>query len=278
MLTGKAMGLLNDFQNYRRTKRNKRFDITEIEVFLKSIELEKLKHIASCGLSLSTEEKNKFAVYSTYCGPTKNRTFKGKQIKSNVKHYFISNNQEVLASVTKFGWIPYYFDIPIYDNVIFSSYQSKVAKALPHLFKFLEQHDYTMYLDDKLHFDDNLLSSFEVLLTGNNAAIGLREHDFLHSNVLAEFAESMLQKRYYVLKDRTISYLDSQSSRGYSLKIDKLYRTGAIFRNMKHPKIRDINEVWFQNIIDCGINCQISFDILAQSYVDIVSLPNKLHE
>ena len=272
------MGLLNDFQNYRRTKRNKRFDITEIEVFLKSIELEKLKHIASCGLSLSTEEKNKFAVYSTYCGPTKNRTFKGKQIKSNVKHYFISNNQEVLASVTKFGWIPYYFDIPIYDNVIFSSYQSKVAKALPHLFKFLEQHDYTMYLDDKLHFDDNLLSSFEVLLTGNNAAIGLREHDFLHSNVLAEFAESMLQKRYYVLKDRTISYLDSQSSRGYSLKIDKLYRTGAIFRNMKHPKIRDINEVWFQNIIDCGINCQISFDILAQSYVDIVSLPNKLHE
>lgn len=278
-LTGKTMGLLKDFQNYRRNKRNKKFDVAEIEVFLKSIELEQLKkNIASSDLILSAEVNNKFAVYSTYCGPTINRTFKGKQIKSNVKHYFISNNKEILASVTKFGWTPFYLNIPIYDNVVFSAYQSKVAKALPHLFQFLEQHEYTMYLDDKLHFDDNLLSSFEVLLASNNAALGVREHDFLHSNVLAEFAESMLQKRYYVLKDRTISYLNAQLSKGHSLKIEKLYRTGAIFRNMKHSKIREINEAWFQNIIDCGINCQISFDVLAQSYRNIASLPNKLHE
>lgn len=40
------MGLLKDFQNYRRNKRNKKFDVAEIEVFLKSIELEQLKKIS----------------------------------------------------------------------------------------------------------------------------------------------------------------------------------------------------------------------------------------
>jgi hypothetical protein len=272
------MEFLKDLQKYRREKRNKKFDIKDIEVFLNSIQLETIKHIVSSNLAPPPEGNDKFAVYSTYCGPTRKRTFKGKPLKSNVKHYFISNNPEILASVTKFGWIPFYLDIPIYDNVVFSAYQAKIAKALPHLFQFLEQHDYTMYLDDNLHFDVDLLSSFEALLTSNNAALGLREHDFLNSNVLAEFAESMLQKRYYALKDRTISYINAQLSKGYSLEIDKLYRTGAIFRNMKHLKIKEINEAWFENIIDCGINCQISFDILAQSYNDITSLPNKLHE
>jgi hypothetical protein len=272
------MGLLKDFKNYRHAKRNKKYDISEIESFLNSINLETLKPILSSNQYQNPNTNNKFAVYSTYCGPTSNRTFKGKQIKSDIKHFFISNNHEILATASKFGWTPFFLDIPVYDNVVFSAYQAKVAKALPHLFQFLNQYDYTMYLDDKLYFDDKLLTSYETLLNNANAAIGLREHDFLNSNVLAEFAESMLQKRYYVLKDRTIRYIDEQLSKGQSLKSDKLYWTSAIFRNMKHPKIREINEVWFQNIIDCGINCQISFDILAHSYKDIVSLPNKIHE
>jgi len=272
------MGLLKDFKNYRRAKRNKKYDISEIEVFLNGISLETLKPILSSSQNLNNNVNNKFAVYSTYCGPTSNRTFKGKQIKSDIKHFFISNNHEILAAAKKFGWTPFFLDIPIYDNVVFSAYQAKIAKALPHLFQFLSQYDYTMYLDDKLYFDDKLLTSYEDLLDNADAAIGLREHDFLNSNVLAEFAESMLQKRYYVLKDRTIKYIDEQLSKGQSLKSDKLYWTSAIFRNMKHPEIREINEVWYQNIIDCGINCQISFDILAHSYNNIVSLPNKIHE
>lgn len=270
------MSLLKDIKLYFRAKKNKKFDISEIEDFLANIKLDSIKNILSGESNLDTKLTSKFAIYSTYCGPTSRRKFERKFIQSNVPHYFISNNLDVLDSAKKYGWTPFYLDIPVYDNLVYSAYQSKIAKALPHIFSFLNQHDYTMYLDDKLFFDEDLLYDFEKLLLNNEAALALREHDFLKANVLAEFAESMLQKRYYVLKDRTIKYLNIQINSGRSLQLSKLYRTGAIFRNMRHSRINEINENWYQNILDCGINCQISFDILAQSYKDIVTLPGHL--
>lgn len=269
------MRFLKEFENFFREKKNKKFSIIDIDSFIKEISLDRVTEISNQAPH-NTKALGKHVVYSTYCGSTKNKTFNARLIESDVKHYFISNNEDVLISAEKKGWTPYFLDLPVYDNLIYSSWQAKIAKAMPHIFPFIENYQYSMYLDDKLNFDVNLLSIYEGILACEDAAIALREHDFLKSNVLAEFSEAMKHKRYFVLRERTINYISNEIESGYSLRAKRVWWTSAIFRNMRHREIKEINQAWYLKILNCGINCQISFDFLAQNYSSISVLPQKI--
>jgi hypothetical protein len=39
---------------------------------------------------------------------------------------------------------------------------------------------------------------------------------------------------------------------------------------MKHPKIIEMNTLWFDNIQDCGIQCQISFFFVKQLFSECI--------
>jgi len=144
----------------------------------------------------------------------------------------------------------------------------KHLKANPHLYKELNKYKYLCYLDSKLaKLNEDFIEKLIInKFINENYAIILRQHWFLDNNVWSEFNESMFQERYKHEKDKYLKYIDSQLKKGFKEITDIHCATGLIIRNMKHKKIKDINNTWYSHIQECGIQCQISFFFVKQLF------------
>jgi hypothetical protein len=162
-------------------------------------------------------------------------------------------------------------------NRILSAHQAKVAKALPHLFPQLCAYKYLLYVDDKISFS---LDSMKLWLSNSvgkkDWAIKIRKHPSLTGNILHEFGTAMIQPRYQAQRDQTTQYITHKVENGYKLDVECLYWTSAILRNMQHPDTIKINEQWYEDILSCGIECQIAFDFVAQRFNSIQIMPEKI--
>ena len=69
-----------------------------------------------------------------------------------------------------------------------------------------------------------------------------------------------------------LDIISEEATKGCKL-FCQLYWTSAILRNMKHPDIESLNNIWYQSILRCGTNCQISFDIVSQQFQSVTLLP-----
>ena len=241
-----------------------------------SLTIEALNQIMPRKRSILIKRKSCAAVYSTYFGSNQSLTFNKQLADSYTDHYFISNNLDLLTNVKKLGWIPIHINLPISRNRILSAQQSKIPKALPHIFEELNQYEYLFYKDDKIDFDTSLLPSLIDKMESEKAALSIRLHPDLTSNVLNEFAVAMHQHRYEAQRSQMVEYISKKLDDGYSLKVRRMFWTAAILRNMNHPDTITINEDWYQNILECGIECQLSFDFVAQRYGCIIEMPHNI--
>lgn len=220
-------------------------------------------------------KKYNLAIYTTFCGSWKYKTFKRLIVNNLYEHFFISNNQKVLKEVEKLGWKPLFLNEEINEDKTISAIQAKFAKAMPHKFSELKNYDYTFYIDDKgIPSIPKIEKSIEYL-NNNNSSFGIRAHPWLQNNNLFEFAEAMDQPRYKKEWFKTVEYISSSIKNGYKLE-GQMYWTSAILRNMNHPDINKINELWFDHILKCGANCQISFNFISQKFNSISILPSDL--
>jgi hypothetical protein len=244
-----------------------------------SLQLDFLKPLIANTAPYDTNSRKnkKFAVYSTFFGASKAKTFNKRKTDSNFDHFFISNNHNVLKVATYMGWQPIYLDLPVSSNRILSAQQSKIPKALPHLFPALKQYDSHLYIDDKLAFNAQKLYKLSETLIQKKQSVMIREHPSLTKNILNEMAVAMIQPRYQAQRDQITDYIDGQIKNGLSLCVDHLFWTSAIIRNTKHSDTKIINEQWYEGILDCGIECQISFDFIAQKYKSILTMPQNIN-
>lgn len=221
--------------------------------------------------------KESVAVYTTYCGTTQNATFNPKFVsREPYPHFIISNNQEILERAISVGWKALFLDLEISDNPIISASQAKIGKAIPNIFKKIMDFDYIFYKDDKMDVDLSKIPSYIHYMNQTRSSILIRPHPFLTENILYEFSEAMLQARYRAQRDKIIAYMSEEIKNGHKLEC-QLYATGAILRNTKHPDTEKINRLWYDHILRCGIECQISFDFIAQSFDSINLLPSDLN-
>jgi len=225
---------------------------------------------------------NTIAIYTTYCGNISAATFNAQKINKEIPHYFISNNLEVLDAAKLVGWIPVKLDIPVSSDSAISSEQAKIAKTMPQVFTELQSYRWLFYKDDKISIDYTKLNDHIVAVSEHNSAIGLRIHRdlvnklFANTNILYEFCEAMLQPRYYQQRDRIIKYITDQVELGKQLN-SQLYWTSFILRDQTHPQINHFNCEWFDGVQQCGAECQISFDFIAQKFSDSITiLPHNL--
>ena len=174
------------------------------------------------------------------------------------------------------GWHPIYLDLPISTNRVLSAQQSKFPKALPHLFPALKNYDSLFYIDDKVSFNaTKMYQQFQILIQKKQALM-MREHPSLKHNILNELSVAMIQPRYQSQREQTVAYITDQIKQGRDLNVKNLYWTSAILRNMNHPDTIRIGENWYEAILSCGIECQISFDFVAQNYKSILLMPQDI--
>jgi hypothetical protein len=258
------------------TRRNSKFQTVLSNQFDRScLQLDALKSLIS-NTATHNEQRNgvkEFAVYSTFFGNSNVKTFNKADIDHHFDHIFISNNQQILETASNRGWHPIYLDLPVSANRVLSAQQSKIPKALPHLFPALHHYDSLLYVDDKISFNASKMYRLSQTLIRDNKALMIREHPSLTHNILNELAVAMIQPRYQAQRDQMVAYIDAQIKSGLQLRVEHLFWTSAILRNMRHSDTCLINEDWYKAILDCGIECQITFDFVAQNYNSITLMP-----
>jgi len=85
----------------------------------------------------------------------------------------------------------------------------------------------------------------------------------------------MKSKLYYTIpyvmeKEKYKKYIQKQLDAGLSEYTDQHCQCGLLIRNMKHSKIIDINNMWYQHIQECGIQDQISFFFVKQLFNEYI--------
>lgn len=208
------------------------------------------------------------AIYTTSCSLVYNTTF-CKCTYTMYPHYYVSNNEELLNRAEQLGWIPLKLPaevgVPV-DHMTISTMQGKYAKVLPHKFPQLTQYEFLVFVDDKYKLKEEKLVLECTLLRQHQSVMALRPH-WLEAHVLFEFAEAMLQPRYFAERGQYITYIMAQQAAGLKLQLPtKHYQCNCLLRDMKHPEMQSLNETWYAHIKQCGIEDQISFFFISQLF------------
>ena len=224
------------------------------------------------------DEKLKLCFYTCFYGSDDNKAFNIPPIPSNkYKCFYYTNNKSLLEKIKQTKWIGIYDDVITNDDSIESCMAGKKPKVLPNTYKELNNCDYACFYDSKFgliseSFVEMLIDTYCIK---DNYALLLREHPAIKNNVFDEFNESMNQPRYLNQKDQYLTYINKQIDNGLKESTKKHATCSLLIRNMRHPKIIDINNSWYSHIQECGIQDQISFFFVKQLYADYIYIFNE---
>ena len=225
------------------------------------------------------------AFYTYFYGSDNNKAFKIPDLPSlKYNCYYYTNNKSMLENLKNTKWIAIYDDKPTNDDLIESSMVGKFIKSSPHEYKELKDYSYLCFLDSKIKAYENIIEEFiQKYFIEQNYALIMKEHWYINSSALNrdvsvwdEYKESMFQKRYVLESDKYKSYINNQIKNGLKENTKDHCATGIIIRNMKHEKINEINNIWYQHIQECGIQCQISFFFVKQLFEEYILSSNSL--
>jgi hypothetical protein len=211
------------------------------------------------------------AFYTYFYGSNNNTAFKIPELPSlKYKCYYYTNNLSIIEFLKKTNWIGIYDNKPTEDDLIESCMVGKHIKTMPKEYQELQDYDYLCFLDSKLDkvneafVEDYIVKYF----IQQNYALLLRKHWGGHNSVWDEFNGSMNQHRYVLEREKYKKYINNQVNNGLSEITESYCACGFLIRNMKHEKMIEINNTWYQHIQECGIQDQISFFFVKQLFND----------
>jgi len=189
--------------------------------------------------------------------------------------YYFTNNINTYNKLIDTKWKRILIAIPIKQSYNLNSMDSKELKACPNHYEILNDYDYTCYFDSKLYIEAHSVEKLiETELSNSQSVMILAKHGYLALNnwkpsVWYEFNECLHQERYYIEKDRYFNYIQKQLDKGLVDTNNTHYSTHFIIRK-NSTLTNQINELWYEHIKECGIECQISFFFINQLYVDYI--------
>lgn len=217
-----------------------------------------------------TKQRNYICYYTVFIGSNNNSAFKIPKLPSQYYDcYYYTNNKELYDELQNTKWKSILLDIEVSDDVNKSAMDAKHLKARPDLYYDLNNYDYTVYFDSKLNVncDKDIENIIDTKM--KQYPMILRKHNNL-KNVWEEFDESMNHERYKKEKDKYIKYINKQLNNGLQSSTENHYITGFIIRDNNNPIVKEINKTWYEHILECGIECQISFSFIQQIYSEYI--------
>ena len=230
--------------------------------------------------------------YTIFIGSSKNIANVIRKVPSHVfPCYFYSNDTETLEKAKKLNWIPleinsqtikskqHYLDDfefvfnDTIDSYIKSTRLSKYFKCQTHLLTHISKHNYSVYLDSKLILENHDLVIKNIInMKSKGLCYILKNHPYIKDTVWNEYNEAILFDRYKREKDKMKKYIHKQIENGLSSDIlSDFFQTGFIIRDHTNSKTSEINDKWYENVIKCGCECQISFFFIQQQYLKYIS-------
>ena len=187
--------------------------------------------------------------------------------------YYFTNNTTTYDKLENTEWKRVFVDdIPIHNDAILDTMNTKELRACPHRFDILNNYEYICWFDTKLQLFENVILNYvDELKYDDDKAICLSIHPFSnkYTSVWDEYNTALQYPRYALQKDMYKNYIDKKLLEGYSEKIDIFFCGGfSIRKNCQHT--RAFNEYWFENIKECGIEDQISLQFAQQKFNNII--------
>ena len=225
---------------------------------------------------LTKQTKLSLAFYTCFYGASDNPAFVIQQPPSTkYKCYYFTNNLDMMRQLESTKWIGIHdaYNESEYDSSdqTTSCMRSKRVKVKPHAYPQLCSYNYTCYIDSKISnlnekFVEDFITYFFIERPQLDLAIILRQHWQIKQSVWEEYDLSMHQDRYKAESDRYVSYINKQIALGLKPVTDTHCACGILIRNMRHPKMTEIDDAWYAHIQECGIQDQISFFFVKQIY------------
>ena len=211
--------------------------------------------------------KHELVFYTCFFGQNNNIANKIPTIPSNYYDcYYFTNNKSTYDLLQNTKWICIFVDIPIKDTDTENAMDAKELKACPHHFDILNKYDYNCYFDSKIYVDEYKVNDMiNNILKISDYLYIIPIHPFIKNSVWDEYNECLLQERYAIEKDKYFNYINKQLNSGL-LSTDDVHYTTHFIIIKNTPKTNEINELWFEHIKECGIECQISFFFIQQIY------------
>lgn len=213
------------------------------------------------------------AFYTYFYGSNNNSAFKIPELPSLTYNcYYYTNNNTILEYLKDTKWIGIFDNKPTNDDLIESCMVGKHIKTSPHEYTELKDYDYLCFLDSKLakvneQFVENFIVKYFIQ---QNYALLLREHWFIKNSIWDEYNCSMGEQRYILESNMYKTYIHKQIENGLNEFTEHHCACGFLIMNMKHKKLLEISNTWYQHIQECGIQDQISFFFVKQLFKEYI--------
>jgi len=183
--------------------------------------------------------------------------------------YYFTNNPNTYGRLEHSGWKRIWVDIPIENDNVLDAMNTKRLRCCPHKFDALRDYQYLCWVDSKLE-----ITSTEKVYDMMNSLVGtkiiaLTRHPIPHTDVWGEYNLAIQYPKYASQKDRYAAYISKRIAEGFDAKKPLRHCSGFSVRK-QCKQMEDIGDVWYSHILECGIECQISWQFVAQLYEDSI--------
>jgi hypothetical protein len=188
--------------------------------------------------------------------------------------YYFTNNKTLFDRLQSTKWIPVFIDKMHKDDVYDSNIVAKEPKVCPHRFKELQNYEYLVYQDTKLSLKGDAIILNLIQNHGKQFMLFAMQHYgqlIGDTSVKREFDTSMNQERYANERHRYEAYIKNQVDLGFNPNDTLHVACGFLIRNNTHPRMVELNELWYSHILECGIQDQISFYFVKQRFPGLIA-------
>lgn len=181
--------------------------------------------------------------------------------------YFFTNNPTIYDHLLHTKWKRIFLEnAELTDDGDISCMQSKHVKTCPHLYNLFDNYIFTIYMDSKFRqinqpVIEKIISKYTL-----DHPILMRRHIEVSASIYDEFYCSLLQPRYMKDRYKYETYATAQINSGLRAFTKDHMMCGFIVRRMKNDMVNKLNETWYQHILMCGIQDQISFFFVKQLF------------
>ena len=183
------------------------------------------------------------------------------------KSFFFTNNPDIKNEIINKDWIYVYVNVPLINDILESSLQSKYIKFLIFLNDFPEfkKYKHIVYFDHKECINMNTINQIMILINNNlNKSLIIRQTPLIKNTIQDEVNAAMGQERYVKNMNITKKFINDNIN-NISPNV-RICNTGLlIYININNIK-ELLNSVYNKCIEHKQPECQIYWSIFSQKY------------
>jgi len=222
------------------------------------------------------KNNTKLAYYTCFFGGNNNYSYLIPPLPSTEYDcYYFTNNMDIYIKLQDTNFIRVFVDdIPIFNDENKDSMSSKIYRCNPFDINVLNAYEYMCWFDNKLRVFDKDIINIIYELDNTDKSIVFTRHPYYekYNSIWDEFTLSMNTKKYKNKELNYNSYISKMIMSGYNESFKDGFLCGGFSIRKNNEISKKFALEWFNNILECGIQDQISLYFVSQKYTKNIKI------